>query len=728
MMKSLSFLFVFLWLNSITLFGQAVPWERINPHPVESTLNEIINIPGSNRLMAVGNGATIMYSDDEGASWIISYKPAGISRMTNLNAIHFVDADLGYVAGDHSTLLKTTNNGASWTDISPLGDDDFFDVYFIDEQTGFVTKYDTIMKTTDGGSTWTCTQLRLHYYPKHLHFINDSTGYLGNTYGSYYFRTTNCGDSWDSVAIITNHEKFPLRAIKFLNENIGIASSEIYNISSSDHLILRTDDGGETWSEVYSHAFNVAENIYFFDSLTGFTVGPRAMYDNMILKTVDGGITWNETSMTGYNWWDLNSIAFLPDGTGFSVGSYGQIIKSTDWGEIWNKGYQRVINNSVINAAAAVNQTTAFIATTTLAGGGVPSGCIYRSSDGGYSWDKLINLWPFNSLFFLNSNFGVAASDVYGAVYKTTDGGNNWTKHEIDEYNFSPLYLSFISEQIGFVGGDDIIYKTTDGCETWEICLNNYVLFGMRDLAFSDDSTGFVVGYMPDIFLRTDDQGATWITDTFDVSINAGKLYFINADTGFVIGSKILKTTDGGDTWAEVPDGCEGYVFFSDIDFPTSKTGYITISGIEETLLKTVDGGDSWAPIGLMETTSTPNALAFFSADEGLVMGDNGIIFKTYTGGLVGVPENRLSETNNSSVFCYPNPVANKLTVKLENVNASWQTVEFYSVSGELVKKLITSNNYPVVNIDVSDMKTGVYVVVLRSGNKIEAVNKIVKL
>ncbi len=728
-MKTIPLLLMMLWLNSSVLFGQAVPWYRINPNPIESSLNEIVNIPGSNRLMAVGSGATIMYSDNEGASWIISYKPAGISRMTNLNAIHFVNSDLGFVVGNHSTLLKTTNSGASWVDISPAGNMDFLDVYFMDEQTGFVTKYDTVMKTTDGGSTWVQTQLKTwRYYPKHLHFINDTTGFLGNTNGSYYFKTTDGGDSWDSTTIVTDTENISLSAIKFLDENIGIISGEIYNISYSYYLIFRTDDGGETWSEVYSHSFNSIKNIYFFDSLTGFTVGPRIMYDNMILKTDDGGITWHETTLSGYNWCNLNSLAFLPDGKGISIGSYGQIIKSTDWGENWNIGYQRVIDNSKINAATVVNQSAAFIATTTLAGGGVLSGCIYKTTDGGYSWSRLLNLWPFNSLVFVNSDFGVAASDAYGAVYKTTDGGNNWAEHEIDIYNFNPLYLCFINEQIGFVGGEDIIYKTTDGCETWETCLDNYVLNGIKDLTFSDDSTGFAVGYLPDMFLRTGDQGATWVTDTFDVSIFANKLYFINADTGFAIGNKILKTINGGDTWTEVPDGCEGNISFTDIDFPTNQVGYITASDNEETLLKTVDGGGNWAPIGLMETTSTPNALAFFSADEGLVMGDNSIIFKTYSGGMVDVPENQFTETNNFGITCYPNPVANKLIVDFIDVKPNWQLLEFYSVSGELVKKLITSESYSKVSIDVSDLKTGVYIVVSKSAHQINGVVKIVKL
>jgi len=734
-MKSSFFLTVLFLLAVTGAFCQSVPWERINPNPIESSLKEIVHVPGTNRLVAIGTGATLLYTENMGASWNINYYPSGISRMVNLNAIQFVDSNLGFAAGDNSTLIKTVNGGQSWTTVVDSGDVNFIDVFFIDEQTGFVTKKNSVMKTTDGGTTWVSTYLSPaspYFSPKYLHFINDSTGFIGNTGGLYYFKTTNAGDSWDSVSITTAIEGFSLQAIQFLDENTGFVSGYVYNSSSSAQYILRTSDGGATWQEVYTDPFNNVQDFYFFDAQTGFATSHRVMYDNMILRTVDGGLTWQEANMP-YSFLFLTAPSFLENGYGLCVGDYGQILKSIDWGQNWFTRYQWTFQTADINDAQVVDQTTVFIGTTTIGGGGIASGCIYKSTDGGYSWDKMFEANPIYVLQFLNPSFGVTISDYLGVLYKTTDGGATWKTVEINYYDFDAESLWFINEQTGFVGGHEsnaVIYKTSDSCKTW---VKSDVWFHrfneINNIAFADDSNGFAVSrYLQDYFLRTYNQGDTWVVDSFDVSASVRKIYFINSDTGFAIGNKILKTTDGGDTWAAVQHDLEGQYEFTDIDFPTEDVGYITVSDNAKTLLRTDDGGDSWYSLDYeFYTTSAPEALAFFSKDEGLVMGENSIIFKTYTGGFVGIDENKSNATGDTGLICYPNPATSSLTIVFPDKNAAWQIVSFYTIAGRLVKKVIFSGHNKNATIDLTGLNEGVYLVVAESpdGNKSSA--KIVK-
>jgi len=728
-MKQTSFLFIVFWISVQTVYCQSVPWERINPHPIEGTLNEIVNVPGSNKLIAVGSNASIVYSENEGASWITEYKPDNISRMTELNAIQFTDSDLGFVVGEHSVLLKTTNGGSNWKTIVQNSNIDFLDVFFLNEQTGFVVIKDTVMKTTDGGINWVKTALDpVCHYPGDLHFVNDSTGFIGSTHGAYYFKTTNCGESWDSVAINPAIDNFKLKAIHFIDENTGFIGGEVYDISYSTNYILRTTDGGETWNEVYTNSANGIANIYFFNAQRGYTVGHK-YYDDIILWTDDGGLNWHESNMCD-NYY-LHSIAFLPDGAGYCVGDNGQLLKSEDWGGTWNIDYQWSIQASIINTAQAVNETTVYMGTESLGDGGVPAGRIYKSIDGGYSWESVFYLWPIIDLQFLSADFGVAVSSAYGEIYKTIDGAASWDTYEINSFDFSTECVCFIDEQTGFVGGSGdygLIYKTTDGCETWDIVYPSPNMFyEIYDIVFTDDSTGFAVGYLPDVFLKTTDCGITWSIDTFNVSIMAERIYFINPDTGFALGNKILKTNDGGNTWTEVSTDLEGYARFTDIDFPTEEVGYITVADNETTLLKTDDGGDTWMQIGLMETTSTLKALAFFSKDEGLVMGENSVIFKTYTGGLVGI-ENQSAKKEANPLVCYPNPVASSLTIDLTTGKVKGKFLEIYSVSGLLMKKVVFLNNEHSLKLNISGFTSGVYIIVLRSEKQIESVAKVVKM
>jgi hypothetical protein len=53
---------------SINIHAQ-LPWTRISPTPQEHWINEIIRIPGTDRLMAACEGSTVMMSDDAGETW-----------------------------------------------------------------------------------------------------------------------------------------------------------------------------------------------------------------------------------------------------------------------------------------------------------------------------------------------------------------------------------------------------------------------------------------------------------------------------------------------------------------------------------------------------------------------------------------------------------------------------------------------------------------------------------
>ncbi|MDX1421303.1 MAG: YCF48-related protein, partial [Rubricoccaceae bacterium] len=83
-----------------------------------------------------------------------SWQLLDTNTTTDLNAVHFVSADVGYAVGDAGTVLKTLDGGLFWTDVSP-GGPDLFGVHFFDASTGVVVgDGGAIGRTTDGGATW----------------------------------------------------------------------------------------------------------------------------------------------------------------------------------------------------------------------------------------------------------------------------------------------------------------------------------------------------------------------------------------------------------------------------------------------------------------------------------------------------------------------------------------------------------------------------------------------
>ncbi|MEB3015511.1 IPT/TIG domain-containing protein [Capnocytophaga ochracea] len=67
---------------------------------------------------------------------------------------------------------------------------------------------------------------------------------------------------------------------------------------------------------------------------------------------------------------------------------------------------------------------------------------IYKSTDGGYSWQKLPFEFPIDirSLAFQDENIGWVSLDK--VIYKTTDGGNTWQKEFEAESNIKKLYYT----------------------------------------------------------------------------------------------------------------------------------------------------------------------------------------------------------------------------------------------------------------------------------------------
>ena len=96
----------------------------------------------------IGERCLILHTTDGGVTWNqqISNAPA------NLSGIEFTSADSIFVVGDLNTILITENNGQTWQPISfttdELVDPGYRDVFFFDQQHGWIGGYAPIMSIT----------------------------------------------------------------------------------------------------------------------------------------------------------------------------------------------------------------------------------------------------------------------------------------------------------------------------------------------------------------------------------------------------------------------------------------------------------------------------------------------------------------------------------------------------------------------------------------------------
>src|SRR5439155_24430182 len=137
-------------------------------------------------------------------------------------------------------------------------------------------------------------------------------------------RTTDGGGSWSRQESRTTVN---LMGVAFTDANTGTAVGS--SIFGSDGIILRTTDGGATWVTQESGLANGLNAVSFVDENNGTAVGNGGA----VLRTTDGGNNWSSQTSGTPN--QLNAVAFTDEDHGTAVGSTGKIIRTTDGGSTW---------------------------------------------------------------------------------------------------------------------------------------------------------------------------------------------------------------------------------------------------------------------------------------------------------------------------------------------------------------------------------------------------------
>jgi photosystem II stability/assembly factor-like uncharacterized protein len=125
----------------------------------------------------------------------------------------------------------------------------------------------------------------------------------------------------------------PLHSVRFINDTTGF-------VVSDSGTILKTTDGGSTWTAHNVPVSMFLTSVYFIDADTGYAAGASGA----ILKTTNGGTNWMvQNSGTSQN---LSSVYFSAPTQGFAVGDSGTILGTTT-GTMGIGNKQPLMSNSV---------------------------------------------------------------------------------------------------------------------------------------------------------------------------------------------------------------------------------------------------------------------------------------------------------------------------------------------------------------------------------------------
>ncbi|WP_416971272.1 WD40/YVTN/BNR-like repeat-containing protein [Streptomyces sp. 4F14] len=306
--------------------------------------------------VSAGTPAQAGTASPDGARWALKDTGTPSVRFRGLAA---VSRDTAWLAGTQGTVLRTTDGGANWRNVSPPGAQDlqFRDVEAFDARRAVVLaigegEASRIYRTDDGGATWTesfrNTDARAFY--DCLAFFDRRHGLAMSDPVDGRFRILSTADGGRTWTVLPD-TGMPAA----LDGEAGFAASGQCLVTSGPRdvwlatggaaraRVLHSSDRGRTWTAADTPvpAGDPARGVFalaFRDPRHGIAVGgdyrPDQPSPQAAATTTDGGRTWRPapTPPPSYR----SGAAWLPHtrATALAVGPTGTDI-TTDAGRTW---------------------------------------------------------------------------------------------------------------------------------------------------------------------------------------------------------------------------------------------------------------------------------------------------------------------------------------------------------------------------------------------------------
>ena len=609
-------------------------WSRFTPQPQEHTINDMVKIPNTSKIIAVCDGSTYMITEDLGDSWQLFTNPAEKENEYSLFSICFLDENTGFISGSYESILKTTDGGMTWEEVYFGGSfynwSGYYDFVFCNPTTGIAVGTEgKIIRTTDGGDNWTPVVSGVDFDLFAVDCCTEEKVFAIGDENTYFLISYDGGETWNNYTIIPSISGGTLKDILFTNNTIGFITVD-QGMSSK---VLITENGGNNWISIWeaSNEGYFPNKIEFFDDSHGVISCRRYEHKSGILMTTDGGLSWEEFPIGEYSWDVDKAITMTDNNEVIMAGKMGMIFQSDFENQEWLKKSERTFWGHIYKTQF-IDDLMGFTVAVNHSGGFDYE--MMKTINGGLSWNTIITDDEIMSFHFVNNQTGYYTIQKEATeIYKTLNGGSSWIMQDSGSFDFGPICTKFYNESLGIICGLNDIIRTQDGGNTWEQVYNGVFTDDHFDIHFKTENEILVSGsyfiYETNLMWSTNG-GDTWNSEILGDYGHAYDIEFINPDTGFLAcaNNMILKTTNGGITWEETNiNSVEGTEFLK-IQFPSLNIGYASARGPGNTFFMTIDHGATWEPI---ETPSTSGIydFNFFNDETGLAFGENGVVLKT---------------------------------------------------------------------------------------------------
>lgn len=336
-----------------------------------------------------------------------------------------------------------------------------------------------------------------------------------------------------------------------------------YYVAVSSGGLWKTTNSGTTWIAIadtlQAYAMGCVtldpNNPYVVWLGTGENNHQRALgYGTGVYKSVDGGQTWKHMGLKDSRQIggivvdprNSNVVYVAAEGSVWGPGGDRGLFKSTDCGNTWNIILKISENTGVNNIIHDPRNPDILFATSeqrrrhvfTKIGGG-PETAVYKSTDAGTTWEKIMKGLPSVDLGGMGIAISPANPDVIylsveaaekqGGFFRSTNRGASWEK--MSDMNSKGQYFNEIycdPKNVDKVYLMDVVSKVTlDAGKTWKnVSTDNRHVDDHAMWIEPNDPQHFLIGGDGGIY-ETFDGGVSWL---FKANLPITQFYRVNVD------------------------------------------------------------------------------------------------------------------------------------------------------------------------------------------------------
>ncbi|MFZ1323297.1 MAG: hypothetical protein WAT71_17210 [Ignavibacteria bacterium] len=238
---------------------------------------------------------------------------SGTSNL--LNSVSTFSDSIGWAGGEGPTVIRTTNGGTNWTNVTGSGISGSVKNIFAKSSTEAfcTTSPDTtfIFRTTNGGLNWSIVYSQEDGLLNAIQMVSSTDGYaLGNPVGGKWtiVKTTNGGANWARMATEPTEVGFE----SGWKNSFQVSGSNMW-FGTNSTKVYRSTNSGVTWTSAATTGSAISSAVHFNNSNDGLTGGTAMLkstnggvsYSTVTTPGISGGITGIEGN--GTDWWALRS-------------------------------------------------------------------------------------------------------------------------------------------------------------------------------------------------------------------------------------------------------------------------------------------------------------------------------------------------------------------------------------------------------------------------------------